>query len=413
VLQQPTDRRRSRGRPWGRAGLCVAALTLAAGTTGTGRAPARVARTINVPGDEPTLAAAVAAAAPGDTVLLAAGTYSPSVTVPPAKHDLTIRGSDRNHVVLDGHGKLRNAITVEADRVTIENLTAHAYLGNVFYWDAVHGFSARYLTVWNVLGYGIYSEHSTDGVIEHDYVSGAADAAYYIGECNPCRSVIRQVVARLSAVGYSGTNASGGIVIRDSRWDRNGAGILPNSYANEAQPPQQHATITGNVVTGSGTVAVPLHTPLAGFYGIGIGIAGGRSDRVSGNTVTRSARYGIAVFPTHYWIPLDPRPEPAGTHSPWQPTDNLVSGNRASGSGLADLALGAGQHNCFSRNRAATAAPMSLLQPGCRSRGATAVGKQLAAPLRTMLAHAFARFQAPAFESMPPPPAQPSAPPVS
>ena len=47
------------------------------------------------------------------------------------------------------------------------------------------------------------------GLVENDYVSGAADAAYYIGECNACRSTIRHVVARLSAVGYSGTNASG------------------------------------------------------------------------------------------------------------------------------------------------------------------------------------------------------------
>ena len=35
-------------------------------------------------------------------------------------------------------------------------------------------------------------------------------------------------------------------MIRDSRWDRNGAGILSNSYANEAHAPQRRATIVRN-----------------------------------------------------------------------------------------------------------------------------------------------------------------------
>ena len=61
--------------------------------------------------------------------------------------------------------------------------------------------------------------------------SGAADAAYYVGECKPCGATLSNVVATLSAVGYSGTNASN-VVIRDSVWDRNGAGIVPNTSAS-------------------------------------------------------------------------------------------------------------------------------------------------------------------------------------
>jgi parallel beta-helix repeat protein len=384
--------------------LCAVALVLIA----AGGASGRSTRVIDVPGDEPTIAAAIAAAAPGDTVLIAPGTYRPSVKIPAAKHDLTIRGADRNAVVFDGRGTMRDAIDVEADRVTIENVSAHSYLGNVFYWDDVTGFTARYLTVWNVLGYGIYAEHSTGGLVERDYVSGAADAAYYIGECNPCNTEIRHVVARLSAVGYSGTNASGSLSIQDSRWDQNGAAILPNSYANEEQPPQERATIVRNVVTRSGTVPVPLHTPLAGFWGIGIGIAGGHGNRVTGNTVTGSARYGIALFPTEYWIPLDPRPRPAGPHRPWQPIDNVVTGNRVAGSRLADLGLAGGRHNCFAGNAAATVAPAGLR--GCRDSGDPRVAADLTAPLRTMLARAYSRFPPPPFGGMPKPPPQPTLP---
>jgi parallel beta helix pectate lyase-like protein len=357
--------------------------------------------TIRVPQDAPTIQAAVDAAAAGDTILVDRGAYPGGVVVPASKPSLTIRGVDRNAVVLDGAGKRDDAIDVRADGVTLQNLSAHDFLKNAFYWDGVTGFTGSYLTVWNVLGYGIYSEDSTGGLIEHDYVSGAADAAYYIGECNPCRSTIRQVVARLSAVGYSGTNASGGLVIRDSLWDRNGAGILPNSLADEADPPQHDALIVGNTVTRSGRARVPLNTPLAGYYGIGIGVAGGNGNRVLRNTVTGSRRYGIAVFSTPFRVQT-PRPR-------WRPQANAIRANGVRGSGLADLALSASARsgNCFRANHASTSMPSRLQRRPCRG-GDRRVSRALEAPFRTLLRRAIRAIRPIPYTSVPPPPPQPS-----
>lgn len=356
-----------------------------------------------MPQDAPTIQAAVAAAAPGDTILVDRGTYPGGVVVPKEKPSLTIRGVDRNAVVLDGAGERDDAIDVHADGVTLQNLSAHDFLKNAFYWDGVTGFTGSYLTVWNVLGYGIYSEDSTGGLIEHDYVSGAADAAYYIGECNPCDTTIRQVVARLSAVGYSGTNASSGLVIRDSVWDRNGAGILPNSLADEADPPQHDALIVGNIVTRSGRARVPLNTPLAGYYGIGIGIAGGNGNRVLRNTVTASRRYGVAVFSTPYRV--------QAPHPPWRPQANSIRGNSVRGSGLADLAVSASARggNCFRANRASRALPARLQKRPCRALGGDRrVARALEAPFQTLLNHAIRAIRPIPYTSVPPPPPQPS-----
>ena len=75
-------------------------------------------------------------------------------------------------------------------------------------------------------------------------------------------------------------------------WDRNGAGIVPNTYANEAHAPQRRATIVRNTVTKSGRARVPISTPLAGFIGIGIAVAGGNENVVRGNRVRRASGTG-------------------------------------------------------------------------------------------------------------------------
>jgi len=77
---------------------------------------------VRVPQDQPTIQAAVDAAAAGETVLVDRGTYPGPVVVPPAKPGLTIRGVDRNAVVLDGGDVRQNAIVVHADGVTLQNL---------------------------------------------------------------------------------------------------------------------------------------------------------------------------------------------------------------------------------------------------------------------------------------------------
>jgi Right handed beta helix region len=367
---------------------------------------------IQVPQDVPTLQLAIAQAEPGDTIVLAAGTYPGGNVVPPAKHDITIRGVDRNEVVLDGADTTKNGIVVRADGVSILNLSAHNFLENAFYWEGADRFRAAYLTAWNIRGYGIYVEDGEQGVIDHDYVSGAADAAYYVGECKPCRTTISRVVATLSAVGYSGTNATG-VLIRDSVWDRNGAGIVPNTYANEALPPQARTTVVGNTVTGSGRARVPIRTELAGFVGIGIAVAGGNENAISGNRVTRSERYGIAVFPTARFVVFDPGAVEPGP--PWRPRDNRVTRNVVTGSGLADLALaeGSGRGNCFKGNLVGRTLPQDLQTGACGAvspAGDPAVASLLTRPVRLMFNETRRRRRPPSYTTMPAPPPQPTMP---
>jgi hypothetical protein len=353
------------------AALVAGTLLLAAAWPVAAQAEGRF---LFVPDAYPTIEAAIEASQPGDVILVGAGGYPGGIVVPEHKPGITIRGVDRNAVVFYGENRIENAIEVLADDVTLENMTAHDYVENGFYWEGVDGFAGRYLTVWNVGLYGIYAIESRDGLIEQSYVSGAADAAFYVGECNPCDTVLRDNTAILSAVGFSGTNASGNLVVEYSIFDRNGVGILPNSFdvgIPDSPPPQRDAIFRGNVVTGSGTLPVPRQTPLGGYHGIGIGLIGTVNDLVELNEVTGSTRYGIVVVSA------------VDFETTWVPSGNRITNNVASGSGTADLALagGSGAGNCFEDNEAATLDPADLTAAcSVEGGGSAAVAAELVKP---------------------------------
>jgi hypothetical protein len=393
-----------------RGGLLL--LSLGVASLGTAPSFARTGSDIAVPGDVPTLQLAIERAQPGDRIVVSPGTYPGGNVVSREKHDITIVGTDRNAVVLDGADRRKNGIVVRADGVAILNMSAHNFLENAFYWDGANRFRASYLTAWNVRGYGIYAEGGRQGTLDNDYVSGAADAAYYVGECRPCDATIANVYAVRSAVGYSGTNASG-VVIRDSIWSGNGAGIVPNTYANEALPPQSGSTIVGNTITDSGRTRVPIRTALAGFVGVGIAVAGGNKNSIHDNQVLRSERYGIAVFSTARFVTFNQNtPEPGPR---WRPRGNTVVKNVVTGSGRADLALaaGAGSQNCFAANSVARMLPPHLQSDDCAGtsplgdRGVSAV---LEARVRRIFAETLRRRRPPSYTALPAPPDQPNMP---
>jgi len=309
--------------------------------------PSHFNTVIHIPADYSTIQAGVNAAKPNDLVLISPGIYSEAVRV--TSPDITIRGMDRNTTVLDGKSRLSNAFTVNANNVVIENLTAHHFVGNGFFWQFVRGYRGSYLTAWDNGDYGIYAFGSVLGEFDHDYASGSPDSGFYIGQCFPCDAIITNVHSEWNALGYSGTNAGGSLVLQDSEWDQNGAGILPNTLDTEKKSPEHGASIIDNYVHNNGNSQVPSFALEYPGQGIGIGMPGGDLNYVAGNRVENNSSYGILVSGT-----LDT--------NLWLASGNVIVHNQVKGSGIADLALGApsGANNCFSDNQAVTTLPPLL-----------------------------------------------------
>ncbi len=318
-------------------------------------------------GDYATIEAAVNAAQPGDWILIGPGDYhermdyaSPggeaSGGVMITKAGLHVRGMDRNGVVIDGTkpgaptcssaptdqdlgpgGVGRNGPeSFKVDGVTMDNFTACNWLtgsgggGNEIWFNGGDGsgtqnmasYSGSYLSATSTFysdanggEYGIFvSNVKGPGSLTHTYGSNMADGAYYIGACPDCNTTVDDAHGQFSALGYSGTNSGGRLLIQNSEFDHNKTGFSTNSQNNDDAPsPQDGACpvgLTGPTGTKScwvfrdnfvhdnnDTTSPGKGTAELGPVGTGIVISGGRNDTVVHNRFENNGSWAVLTVP--------------------------------------------------------------------------------------------------------------------
>ncbi len=325
-----------------------------------------------------TIAQALAHARPYDWILVGPGDYKSSRFTAPAGHpefpaadlitvpNLTIRGMNRNTVIIDGtksgpacsdapsdqnfgpttaaspHTPIgTNGLEVwKAHNVAIENLTSCNFLGgnngetgNEVWWNGGDGsgtiggwgYYGAYLngtSTWYDQGnpstsaeYGIFSSNWDGGTWYQDYASNMQDSGFYIGACQQqCNQTVNRVWSEYSALGYSGSNSGGNLVIENSQFDNNEDGFDTNSQNGDNPPPQIGLCPNNGIsrITGTHSCWVFIHNfvhdnnnpnvPAAGFagygpVGTGMSLSGGRFDTVMDNTFTNNGAWGIIFVP--------------------------------------------------------------------------------------------------------------------
>src|SRR5205085_3566409 len=228
------------------------------------------------------------------------------------------RRSDQEHGPA-GAG-LDGILIWKANNVWVQNLTACNYLhgkadtGNEIWWnggdDTVkggiggHGYLGSYLTASSTFfqneetaaQYGIFSSNWNGGTWDQTYASNMNDSGYYIGACQQiCNQTVNHAWAEFSALGYSGSNSGGSLIIKNSEFDNNQDGFDTNSQNGDEPSPQNGAcpgnkispiththscwVFMDNFVHDNNNPNVPASGgAAAGPTGTGMTISGGRND---------------------------------------------------------------------------------------------------------------------------------------
>ena len=283
------------------------------------------------------------------------------------KPHLTIRGMSRNKVVVDGtkpgssrcsraasaqdygpknskkQSMGRNGVEIwKATDVSVENMTVCNFMdgvgndGNEIWWNGGddtgkvggHGaFYGAYLTATSTFfskestaaQYGIFSSNWAGGGAraewDHTYASNFNDSGYYIGACRQvCGQIVNHAWAEYNALGYSGSNSGGSLVIENSEFDNNTDGFDTNSQNGDNPPPQIGSCPNGGTspITKTSSCWVFIHnyvhdnnnpnvpsagTASEGPVGTGVSISGGRFDTVMDNLFVNNGAWGIILVP--------------------------------------------------------------------------------------------------------------------
>jgi hypothetical protein len=374
--------------------------------------------------------------------------------------DIHLRGMNRSTVIVDGtkagsptpcsaapaqqsfgavgaNGKAdgRNGIVVwKADNVSIENLTACNFLsgsgdsGNEIWWNGgdgsgvigLQGYTGRYLTATSTYyggeataaQYGIFSSNAQGpGSWDQIYASNFNDSGMYVGGCRQvCDTTIDHAWMEFSALGYSGTNSGGAIVIENSQFDNNKDGADTNTQIDGDAPAPQNGDCPGKArspITHTRSCWVFIHNSVhdnnnpnvpqagsasAGPTGTGMTVSGGTNDTVMENTFSDNGAWGVLFVPypdsgaavlgqtcagtggvelTGFGCVYDPKGDALLDNTF---THDGYFGNQSNADFGQIVISGGGSQNCFAGNSAPTGSSPAGLeesQPTCN--GAIAV----------------------------------------
>jgi parallel beta-helix repeat protein len=349
-------------------------------------APADTQDVVTVTNDA-ELADAGSRVAAGGIIMIEPGTYHSSLEV--RADDVTVRGTDRNGVILDGEFTRSNGVVMTGARVSVENLTVRNFVqngvlitgvtdengagvargpdgylpGNVA--DPVAGYLVQSVTAQNNGLYGIYAFNRTGGVIRSNLASGGSDSGIYVGQCEDCNAEVSGNVVTLNAVGIELANASN-VVITGNRIAGNRIGLTILSNYLEAHGPTRGVRIAGNVITDNDESQTPEQA--TGAFGVGVGLSGTVDAVVRANLITGNPNAGV-------WVNSSDDFAPSGTSV----TDNVWD-DSALAVVFAPSAEHAGSQNCFQLPAGARTEPPALATAACSDGIAPAAWAQPVAP---------------------------------
>jgi len=342
-----------------------------------------------------TIQSAVNASGKNATILVKPGKYVEGVIISGHKHDgLHIIGKTRNaaKVLIEGKnakgpgGAAQNGIEGDGtNNLVFENMKAEHFAANGFYVNQCRGYLFKNLIGAFEHAYGLFAFRCVGGRMTQSVGYGNGDSAFYIGgtpfQKHPVWSTVDHDTGYENVLGYSGTNSKY-VVIRNSKFYNNGAGVVPNTLTSEPDQPADTGIIEDNQIFWNNfdyyrkgspvrTVSGGVGTDAANYpIGAGVILFGTTNWTVKDNSIFGNFLWGVASFS-----------DPTNSTGKALNTGNHIV-NNTMGAALRDtngfdfFNDGSGKGTCFQDNGAVTldvegSAVASEIYPTCPSTNGT------------------------------------------
>ena len=166
---------------------------------------------------------AVKAAEPGDTILVAPGTYKETIYIDKDSIKLIGQIVDGQWPVLDGEKRLNDAILYSGNNIVVENFKITKYKGNAIMGQAGNNFEIRNNIIIDTGVYGIFPQLGKNGIIEHNVLSGIEDAAIYVGMSDNIHVAHNEVFANVAGIEIENSRHA---IVENNLVYNNAGGIL-------------------------------------------------------------------------------------------------------------------------------------------------------------------------------------------
>lgn len=316
---------------------------------------------VHVVNDGELIQDAVREAKPGDTIRVMPGTYRETVYID--KDDITLSGVIREgkRPLMQGDGKLNDAILAAGHGIVIENFHIRAYKANGIMTQGANNFMIRNNIVVGTSVYGIFPQFGKNGVVSHNIVSKVEDAAIYVGMCDNVDVLYNETFE--SVMGIE-TENSHDMLIEGNYMHSNAVGFVASLVPGLPVKTARNTLVRNNFIINNnidnfapeGAIAAGLPS------GVGAFIFAADEARFEGNIFRNNVSAGI-VFADHASFSasappdpaMDPRPDKAQVlgnlfiNNGVAPKDDIAALLEAAGidRGPDVLSTGKGRKNCI------------------------------------------------------------------